>query len=126
MTTTRTIHLSASDHEQLSLRLQLAQPRSASGPMAQLRTELERAVLVPDEELPPSVARIGSTVRVQDMDTDETDVYTLTLPERADPAQQRISVLAPLGLALLGYAEGDELTWAMPRGTRRLRILQVS
>lgn len=125
--TTKPIHLSASDHEQLRLRLSLAAPgRRPGGPIDSLRTELERAVVVPDEALPPSVVRIGSRVRVQDLDSGEDEHYVLVLPERADPAQNRVSILAPLGLALIGYAEGDDFSWPTPGGLRRLRILGVS
>lgn len=121
------ILLCASDHEQLRLRLALAgSPPRPHGILADLRTELNRAVIVPDETLPPTVVRIGSTVRVQDLRTGEIESYAVTLPERADPDQGRVSVMAPLGLAVLGYAIGDEFDWATPGGNRHLRILNVA
>lgn len=127
MLRTQSILLCASDHEQLRLRLALAgSPPRPHGILADLRTELNRAAIVPDETLPPTVVRIGSQVRVQDLSSGEIESYTVTLPEQADPAQGRVSVMAPLGLAVLGYAVGDEFDWAMPGGKRHLRILDVT
>jgi len=124
---TPSILLCASDHEQLRLRLSLASsPPRPNGMLATLQTELSRAVVVPDEDLSPAVVRIGSQVRVQDLQSGEVESYTVALPEQADPDQGRISVLAPLGLAVLGNAIGDEFDWAMPGGNRHLRILAVA
>ncbi len=127
MLRTSSILLCSSDHEQLRLRLALAgSPTRPHGVLTELRTELNRAVIVPDAEIPPNVVRIGSGVRVQDLNSGEIESYAVTLPEQADPAHGRISVLAPLGLAVLGYAAGDEFEWTMPGGNRRLRILSVT
>jgi regulator of nucleoside diphosphate kinase len=128
MSSTRSILLCASDHEQLRLRLSLAgqQGLRPGGVLASVRAELNRAIIVPDEELPSAVVRIGSHVRVQDLKSGEIESYVLTLPEQADPDQGRMSVLAPLGLAVLGYAADDELDWEMPGGNRHLRILAVA
>lgn len=49
----------------------------------------------------------------------------MTRPEHADAAQGRLSVLAPIGTAVLGYAEGDEIEWPTPGGLRRIRIRDV-
>ncbi|HRE07635.1 MAG TPA: GreA/GreB family elongation factor [Opitutaceae bacterium] len=107
-----------------SLRLLLAAMRAPHSISAPLRSELDRAVVLP--ELPPTVVGLHSTVEIVDLETGETDRYTLTLPEQADAAQGRLSILAPLGTALLGYAEGDTLEWRMPGGLRRLRLQTVS
>lgn len=119
------IYISANDCEHLRLRLSgvtSADSRTAKT-LARLRSEIDRAVVVP--VLPPNVVGLESTVTVLDLDTDEVDHYTVTLPEKADPARGRLSILAPLGTALLGYAEGAEIAWEMPGGTRRLRITRV-
>ena len=124
---THPILICASDHEQLRLRLILAeQPVRQGTVLADLRAELNRAVIVPDDALPLHVVRIGSQVRLQDLASGEIESYVLTLPEQANPAEGRISVLAPLGLAVLGYAAGDDFTWSMPGGNRHLRILDVT
>jgi regulator of nucleoside diphosphate kinase len=93
--------------------------------LRQLELELERAVLVSAHAVPPEVVTMDSAVSVLDLASGESHDYTLVYPAEADPSAGRISVLAPLGTALLGYREGDELEWKMPGGLRRLRIESV-
>jgi regulator of nucleoside diphosphate kinase len=90
-----------------------------------LKSELERARVVLAEEAPTDVVTMHSQVRVLDLETGEQSNYMLVFPADADVAAKRISVLAPLGTALLGFREGDTLEWMMPGGMRRLRIEQV-
>jgi regulator of nucleoside diphosphate kinase len=118
----KVIYVSRDDLARLRLLLSAVRaPHSASAP---LRSELDRAVVLP--ELPSTVVGLHSTAEIVDLETGETDRFTLTLPEQADAAQGRLSVLAPLGTALLGYAEGDTLEWRMPGGLRRLRLQTVT
>lgn len=120
------IYITAHDCENLRLRLAglTSSDARTAKTLARLRSEIDRATIVPT--LPPNIVGLESTVAVLDLDTDEVDHYTLTLPERADPARGRLSVFAPLGTALLGYGEGAEIAWEMPGGTRRLRITRVA
>ena len=90
-----------------------------------LKSELERARVVLSEEAPMDVVTMHSQVRVLDLETGEQSNYTLVFPVEADVSAKRISVLAPLGTALLGFREGDTLEWMMPGGMRRLRIERV-
>jgi len=92
---------------------------------AKLLAELNRAVIVNDETLSADVVTIDSAIDVVDLSSGETERYTLTLPDTANAALNRISVFSPLGTALLGYAAGDELSWQMPGGLRLLRIAAV-
>jgi regulator of nucleoside diphosphate kinase len=64
-------------------------------------------------------------VTVTDLDSGREHEYTIVFPRDADLSAGRISVLAPIGTALLGYAEGDEIEWNVPGGVRRLRIDSV-
>jgi len=91
---------------------------------AALRDELARSVTVPERS--PGTAGLECTIDVRDLDSGEVDRFTLTLPEQANTAEGRLSILAPLGTALLGYSEGDEFSWEMPGGIRRLRIERVN
>ncbi|HEU5136197.1 MAG TPA: nucleoside diphosphate kinase regulator [Steroidobacteraceae bacterium] len=91
----------------------------------ELESELERALLVTADAVPPDVVVMDSAVRVRDLSNDEPREYTLVYPAEADLDAGRISVLAPLGTALLGFREGDEVEWLMPGGLRRLRIERV-
>ena len=93
--------------------------------LLELHSELERALILPAEELPADVITMGSQVRVLDLESRRRSDYTLVLPLESDVSARRISVLAPLGTALLGFREGDDVEWMMPGGMRRLRIERV-
>lgn len=90
-----------------------------------LRDELEQAQVVHDDEMPSDVVTLQSQVRVRDRETGMVSNYTLVSPVQADVSSGHVSVLAPLGTALLGYREGDEVEWRMPGGVRRLWIERV-
>lgn len=93
--------------------------------MRRLGSELERAEIVEPFKIPPYVVTMNSTVKFTDLDTKDTFVYTLVYPGFADPGKNRISVLAPIGTALLGYKAGDTITWPVPSGERRLKIEEI-
>jgi regulator of nucleoside diphosphate kinase len=93
--------------------------------LRELRAELERAVIVAPEDIPAGVITMYSVVTVLDVTGGSRREITLVYPHEAQPAGGRISVLAPLGTALLGYRQGDEVEWLMPGGIRRLRIEDV-
>ena len=91
-----------------------------------LRAELEQAQVVRDEEMPSDVVTLQSRVRVRDRATGMVSNYTVVSPAQTDVSSGHVSVLAPLGTALLGYREGDEVEWQMPGGIRRLLIERVT
>ena len=93
--------------------------------LASLQEELARSVPVAPDEVPAGVVTMHSRVRVRDLESGVEQTYALVYPHEADLPSGRLSVLAPLGTALLGYHEGDEIEWAMPGGWRRLRIESV-
>ena len=90
-----------------------------------LEEELERATIVAAESVPPNVITMNSRVRVRDLNDGRTITYQIVFPRDADVAKNRISVLAPIGTGLLGYAAGSTVEWRVPSGTRRWRILNV-
>lgn len=90
-----------------------------------LGEELDRAVEVEPDDVPDDVVTLNSTVRVRDLESGSSMDYTIVMPGEANYEAGRISVLAPLGTALLGYRVGDEIEWEVPRGIRRLRIEAV-
>ncbi len=93
--------------------------------LARLGEELDRANIVEPDELPPDVVRMHSRVRLLDLDSGATLDYTLVYPHQAGAFPGAISVVAPVGTALLGYREGSVIEWTVPRGVRRLRVLRV-
>ena len=93
--------------------------------LQQLQSELERARVLLWEETPTDVVTMHSEVRVLDLESGDQSEYTLVFPLEADVSARRLSVLAPLGTALLGFSEGDTIEWMMPGGIRRLCIERV-
>ncbi|HEX6178392.1 MAG TPA: nucleoside diphosphate kinase regulator [Thermoanaerobaculia bacterium] len=90
-----------------------------------LALEIERGLELQPREIPPDVVTMNSTVRVTDVDAGSTHVYTIVFPADADYEKGRISILAPLGTALLGFRVGDTVDWNVPRGVRRLHIDEI-
>jgi regulator of nucleoside diphosphate kinase len=90
-----------------------------------LQQEVDRARVVASHEMPSDIVTMYSRVRIVDMRTGEQLVYQIVYPHEANYMQRKISVLAPIGTALLGYAAGTEIEWKVPSGTRRLRIEAV-
>ena len=91
----------------------------------ELRERLERATLYASEAIPPDVVTMGSTVRFRDLEDRKSFEYTVVYPGEADITRGRISVLAPLGAALLGSREGQEAQVDTPAGSRRIRVERV-
>jgi regulator of nucleoside diphosphate kinase len=123
----RAIILTEEDHQQLESLLNSDVVRFVNGSdrINELQLELTRAHVVPKDQVPADVVTMNSTILLRDLDTREVDTYTLVFPDRADIANQRLSVLAPIGTAILGYRVGDECRWRVPAGWRRLKVEKV-
>lgn len=93
--------------------------------LEELRLELERAQVLRPEQVSANVVTMHKLLRILDLASNKRQELVLVSPGEADVSARRISVLAPLGTALLGYREGDEVEWLMPGGVRRLRIESV-
>lgn len=93
--------------------------------LAELNEELRRAEVVRSGDVSADVVTMHSTVRVRDLDRGSSAVYTLVFPVDADIKRNRISVLAPIGTALIGYRAGDVIEWATPGGMKRLAVEEV-
>jgi regulator of nucleoside diphosphate kinase len=93
--------------------------------LAELDRELDHAEIVEPGDVAADVVTMHSTVRVRDLDRGVRRVYTLAFPTEADIERRRISILAPIGTALIGYRAGDQVEWPTPGGTRRLEIEEV-
>lgn len=89
-----------------------------------LEHELDRAV-VKHGAIPNGVVTLGSWVRIKDLANGKESLYQIVLPKHANADENRISVLAPIGTALLGYKIGSVVEWKVPSGVRRFKILQV-
>lgn len=120
----RSIVVTRKDLERLRLLIESARRkrRWEEVHLMALAEELEEAEVVEPEGVPPDVVTMRSRVRVRDMVSGDLATYTLCYPVEADLDAGRLSVLAPIGTALLGYREGDVVEWPVPGGVRVLRI----
>jgi regulator of nucleoside diphosphate kinase len=122
-----TIILTEVDFERLSdlLASEFAKVISPVEYLDDLRAELKKARIVCPDKVPRHVVTMNSTVTLRDLETGERETYTLVYPDQADIANNRLSVLAPVGTAILGQRVGDEIRWQVPSGWRRLKVQRV-
>ena len=90
-----------------------------------LEAELERAEVVDAKDIPADVITMRSKVRLKDLVSGESNTYSLVFPREADFVEGKISVLAPIGTAILGYRLGDTIEWPVPSGLRRLKVEEI-
>jgi regulator of nucleoside diphosphate kinase len=90
-----------------------------------LERELDRAHVVDWKAIPKDVVTMNSRVRFADVCTGDERVCTLVFPGDANIDQNKISVLAPIGTAMLGYRVGDTIEWRVPSGDKQVRIEEI-
>lgn len=91
-----------------------------------LDEELERARVVPQRQIPPDVVTMRSRVVWKDTQTGKQREVELVYPDEADAESNKVSVLAPVGLALLGLRVGDTIRWPLPAGRHTMvKLLAV-
>lgn len=90
-----------------------------------LASELKKADIVEDTKLNRKVVRLNSYVEVADLTLNRILKIRIVLPDQVDLKKCRISVFAPLGAALLGYSEDDQVTWTLAGRQAELKILRV-
>lgn len=116
------LFVSHDDYEKLVNLLPNADPELAD----LLEAELNRATLVPADQLPKDTVAMNSTAQFLDLDTATESTVTLVYPHDADVASKKVSILAPVGAALIGLRVGQEIDWPLPNGrTKRIRVIQV-
>lgn len=121
----RQIYVTVSDMDRLG-RLVMAAITDAPDlePLHALDRELDRARAVRPQDVPPDVITMNSKLRMTDLATGQQRIVTLVYPDQAND-QERVSILSPLGTALLGYRVGDEIRWETPAGSLHLRIEEL-
>jgi len=90
-----------------------------------LERELERAQLVASEKIPHNVITMHSKVLLRDIDSGEEMTYTLVYPNEANLMEDKISVLAPVGTAIIGLREKEAINWKIPSGMVRLEVKKI-
>ncbi len=125
--TEHAIYITANDAEKLHDLIWQAQHTEYrhSTYLKMLSGELDRAIIIDEDSVPPDVITMNSEASLVDVDTGEEMLFTLVFPEEADAIQGKISVLAPIGTAMLGYRVGDDFEWDTPGGKRKIRVVKV-
>jgi len=121
---TREIYVTESDREKLRVLIEIYNGKDAAY-LEHLEEELDTANTVKPSTVPRDVVTMNSKVRIKDLDTSEEKILRLVFPGIPDTAEKTVSILAPIGTALIGYREGDTIEWEVPAGTKRLQILEV-
>ncbi len=94
---------------------------------ALLEEELERANIVSDEELPTDVVSMNSTVKFLDIEADKESTIQLVFPQDTNIAENKISILTPVGSALIGLRVGQTINWPFPNGrVKQLKVISVT
>ncbi|MGX5818790.1 GreA/GreB family elongation factor [Chitinophaga lutea] len=115
------------DYEVLTACLNDGARISAFGPQVveSLLADFKKAKLVSPEQFPADVVRLNSKVIVQEQHKDKTMEIIVVMPEDADIKQRKISVMNPVGVALIGFPAGAQVSWAVPSGQKTFTIKEV-
>jgi regulator of nucleoside diphosphate kinase len=90
-----------------------------------LSMELKKAQIVDPETFPKDTVRLDSIVVIKDLLTGREMSITIVLPQKADIKQKKVSVLAPIGTALIGFRKGQKVSWQVPSGKKDFMIMEV-
>ena len=93
--------------------------------LQELEAELNRGQVVKSQDIPADVITMNSEVHLRDLRTKEEITYQLVFPDQADAGKGRVSILAPIGTALLGYSVGDIIEWKVPAGVAKLKVEKI-
>lgn len=123
----RNIYITENDYQRLRTLINEASHTEYRGSeyIESLEKELEVATVVSAKEVPPDVITMNSRFKVIDLDTRDEWDYTLVFPEDADLEKDKISVLAPIGTAMLGFREGETIECKVPAGLLKLQVKKI-
>jgi len=123
----RTIHITKFDMDRLLELIEgvRSSPKFNKVNIDLLEKELYRAVLVEPKNIRGDVITMNSTVSITDTESGEKMTYTLVFPQAANISENKLSILAPLGIALIGYRKGDIIEWQVPSGIRKLKVDKI-
>ena len=91
-----------------------------------LLAELKKAKLVSKDEFPANMVRLNSTVRIKPEDKDYVMELMIVTPDKADIKERKISIMSPIGTALIGFRQGENVKWQVPSGKKTFTILEVN
>jgi regulator of nucleoside diphosphate kinase len=122
-----TIYITELDYDRLSGLIERTREQNGVDRqyLNKLEAELDRAEIVNPKDIPADVITMRSKVRLKDLVSGDSNTYSLVFPAEADFAEGKISVLAPIGTAILGFRKGDTIEWQVPSGLRKLKVEEV-
>jgi regulator of nucleoside diphosphate kinase len=127
MDSSRKIVVTEQDLERLTRLVESHGSRRDAEAVALLEEELGRATVVDSTAIAPDIVTMNSRVGFEDLDDGEEVELTLVYPKDADVDEGKVSVLAPIGSALLGLSIGQSIRWPLPGGgSRHLRVVGVT
>jgi regulator of nucleoside diphosphate kinase len=91
-----------------------------------LLSELASAQVVKEHELPDDAISLNTVVHIQERQSRQSFIFQIVLPSAADVKKNKVSVFAPIAIALLGYRKGATTSWEMPGGVQEFEILKVT
>jgi regulator of nucleoside diphosphate kinase len=91
----------------------------------ELEIELKKAKVVDKEELPSDVVRLNSIVTIKEEKENKVMELTVVTPEKANIEQRLISIMSPIGTALIGFRKGQQVKWKVPAGKKTFTIMDV-
>lgn len=92
----------------------------------EIKLELKKAKLVSADKFPADVVGLNSKVRVIEDQNDKVIELILVTPDKADIKERKISIMAPMGIALIGFRQGQKVNWQVPSGKKTFTIMEVS
>jgi len=93
--------------------------------LRELENELDKGEIVNSQDIPHDVITMNSKVRLGDINTQKEMICWLVFPNDSNADQGKISILAPVGTALLGYKVGDIIEWKVPAGLTKLKVEEI-
>lgn len=125
--TNKTIYITENDMRRLRELILVARQfrKEEEKYLQELETELNRGKIIKSQDIPPDVITMNSEVHLRDLNTKEEITYRLVFPDHADANQGWVSILAPIGTALLGYRVGDIIEWKVPAGIAKLKVEKI-
>ena len=122
----KTIYVSEYDFERLYGLVESVGPNVHDKEhLSQLKEELEQGEVLEPADIPDDVVTMNSRFRLQNLDDGGQIDYTLVFPHQADFSKNKISILAPIGVALIGCKVGDTVSWKTQAGQKRFKILEI-
>lgn len=122
----KTIYITEVDLERLERLVEATDRRGRLGEhLDRLMDELDRCEIVEPGKIPADVITMNSRVRLKDPETGVEAEWTLVFPGKADISENRISILAPAGIAMIGLRVGDEVSWPTQDGEKRLCVKAI-